>query len=52
MELGWQTGEQVEGTEKGNAYQPIDACAVDFEWDLFDDLSWSWNFDIPAVAQI
>ena len=29
--------------------QPVDLTILPFDWDLFDDMSWSWNFDIPPI---
>jgi hypothetical protein len=33
-----------------NSGQVYDPNVLGFTWDIFDDLSWSWNFDIPPIA--
>jgi hypothetical protein len=33
-----------------NAGQAHDLNYLGFTWDIFDDLSWSWNLDTPPIA--
>lgn len=45
-EKGWHKG-KPSGAE--TPAQPMEPTPLPFDWDLFDDMSWSWNFDIPLV---
>jgi hypothetical protein len=31
--------------------QTIDLTPLPFDWDLIDDMSWPWNFDIPPIQE-
>jgi hypothetical protein len=48
IEEGWSKGETNEAKTPA---QTIDPTPLPFDWDLFDDMSWSWNFDIPPIPE-
>jgi hypothetical protein len=47
-EVGWSKREPNRAI---TAAQAIDPTPLPFDWDLFDDMSWSWNFDIPQMPE-
>ena len=48
-DLAW-TAEKNVGTTESEA-PPPDVNPLPFDWDLFDDLTWSWNFDISPMTE-